>query len=111
MDEVKDDYYYLAKIKDDLEFIMNKMSNLSQQEFAIQEILIDSMMFRLIQVAENNERLSAKFKNENKDIPWHAIKGMRNRIVHDYGCIDLTMVYNTLTKAVPLLYERIIQFV
>ncbi len=100
----------MAKIKDDLEFIMNIMSNLSQQEFAIQEILIDSMMFRLIQVAENNERLSAKFKNENKDIPWHAIKGMRNRIVHDYGCIDLTMVYNTLIKAVPLLYERIIQF-
>ena len=59
MDEAKDDYYYLAKIKDDLEFIMNKMNNLSQQEIAIQEILIDSMMFRLIQVAENNERLSA----------------------------------------------------
>lgn len=29
-------------------------------------------------------------------IPWNAMYGMRNRIVHDYGNVDLKVVYETL---------------
>lgn len=29
-------------------------------------------------------------------IPWNAMHGMRNRIVHDYGNVDLKVVYETL---------------
>ena len=29
------------------------------------------------------------YKSKNSDIPWVAIYGLRNRIVHDYGSVDL----------------------
>lgn len=29
---------------------------------------------------------------------WTDIYGLRNRIVHDYGHVDLGIVYDTLTK-------------
>ena len=42
-------------------------------------------MFRLVQIAENSDKLTLTFKNNNASLPWREIKGMRNRIVHDYG--------------------------
>ena len=69
------------------------------------------MLFRLIQIAENNEKLSEKFRKDNKNIPWKDIKGMRNKIVHDYGIIDLELVYMTLTKSVPELLNHLKNFV
>lgn len=111
MADVKDDKYYLVKIKDDLGFMLEQMNNKTQKDFENNPLLIDSMMFRIVQIAENNEKLTETFKKANSDIPWKAIKGMRNRIVHDYGVIDLTKVYNTLIQSVPELYEIIKKYV
>ena len=34
-------------------------------------------------------------------IPWQSIKGMRNRIVHEYGDVELNIVYQTITEDIP----------
>ena len=74
---------------------------LSKSKLEEDEILVDSIMFRLIQVAENSEKLTEKFKKTYPSIPWRAIKGLRNRIVHEYGNVDLTIVYDTVKKDIP----------
>ena len=38
------------------------------------------------------------YLEKNAQIPWTDIYGLRNRIVHDYGHVDLEIVYDTLTK-------------
>lgn len=52
MDNEKNDAYYIEKIKRDLLFIYEHMQGLDEKEFIENEILVDSMMFRMIQVAE-----------------------------------------------------------
>ena len=47
------------------------------------------------------------FYLEHKDVPWLAIKGMRNRIVHDYGYVDLTIVYDTVIRGIPEMYAKL----
>ena len=111
MANVKDDKYYIEKIVTDLQFIINNIGRKSLEEFESDELLIDSMLFRLIQIAENNEKLSVKFRNDNKNIPWKDIKGMRNKIVHDYGVIDLSLVYSTLKNSVPELLNHLKKFI
>jgi len=66
---------------------------------------LDSMMFRLIQISENAKKLSEDYKSKNENIPWTAIYGLRNRIVHDYGSVDLGIIYATLTEDIPELVE------
>lgn len=58
-------------------------------------------MFRIIQIAENTAKLSEEFKQRNSNIPWIEIKGLRNRIVHDYGIVNLSIIYNTIIEDVP----------
>ena len=69
------------------------------------EVLLDSMLFRMIQISENAKKLSEQYKKENANIPWAALSGLRNRIVHDYGNVDLAIVYETLKSDIPELLE------
>jgi uncharacterized protein with HEPN domain len=101
MDNTKNDRYYLDKIITDLEFVVAHTAGKSKDEIAADELLLDSIMFRIIQIAENNSRLSDGFKEEHREVPWFAVKGMRNIIVHDYGYVDLTIVYDTVTNGIP----------
>ena len=103
MDNVKNDEYFLTKIINDLEFIEKHMRNVTYDEFAENEILQDSMMFRLIQVSENARKLTEEYKSKKPDIPWRAISGLRNKIVHEYGGVDYRIVFDTLEKDVSYL--------
>lgn len=65
------------------------------------------MKFLLIrsQISENSAKLTDEFKSMHANIPWRAIKGLRNRIVHEYGNVDLSVVYDTVKKDIPVLAD------
>ena len=104
---MKNDQYYVEKIKADLKFVMNHTSGKTKEDIEADELLVDSIMFRIIQISENNGKLTEQFKAAHTDVPWLAIKGMRNKIVHDYGYVDLTIVYNTVMHGMPEMYEKL----
>lgn len=93
MDNIKNDEYFIEKIKADSEFILSHVKNVDFDLFKTNEILIDSMLFRLIQISENAKKLSKEFKMRHSKIYWPAIIGLRNRIVHDYGNTDLNVIF------------------
>ena len=109
MDNLKNDAYYLDKIKSDLKFVIDHTSGKTKAEFEKDEVLVDCVMFRIIQIAENCNKLSEAFQAENIKVPWTAVKGMRNRIVHGYGNVDLTIVYDTVINGIPDMYKMILE--
>ncbi len=94
----KDDFFFKKKMIDDMEFIIEHMKNQTQESLEENPVLLDSMMFRLIQISESSRNLSDEFKENHPEIPWLAINGLRNRIVHDYGNVKLGIVYKTLKE-------------
>ena len=107
MDNTKNDGYFLNKIRQDLAFIVKNMRNVDIEELNDNEVLLDSMLFRMIQISENSKKLSDEYKADNDSIPWMAMYGLRNRIVHDYGNVDLNIVYDTLKNDIPELLEMV----
>ena len=81
------------------------MRGIDLEELNANEILLDSMLFRMIQISENARHLSEEYKQIHSAVPWNALYGLRNRIVHDYGNVDLNVVYETLTNDIPELLE------
>ena len=108
MDNVKNDKYYLEKIISDLGFIIEHTKGKTKDEIENNDLLVDSIMFRIIQIAENS-RLSEEFKKKYSEMPWVAIKGMRNKIVHDYGVVNMVIVYDTVTRWIPEMYEKLMR--
>ena len=107
MDNVKNDAYYIRKIVTDVSFVLEHTAGLTQSELEQNEVLFDCVMFRLIQVSENSARLTADFRTRYNSIPWQAIKGLRNRIVHDYGEVEKSIVYDTIKDDLPALLAEL----
>ena len=107
MDNKKNDSYYLDKILTDLKFLIDHTLDKTKEEIVNNEVLVDSIMFRLIQISENSDKLTDSFKKINSKLPWREIKGMRNKIVHDYGIVDMTIIYDTVSKDIPEMYKTL----
>ena len=107
MDNVKNNSYYIRKIVTDVSFVLEHTVGLTQSELEQNEVLFDCVMFRLIQVSENSARLTADFRTRYNSIPWQAIKGLRNRIVHDYGEVEKSIIYDTIKDDLPVLLAEL----
>jgi uncharacterized protein with HEPN domain len=52
-------------------------------------------------MSEHMNNISQDFKLSNSNNDWISIKGFRNRLVHDYGGVNLQFVYNEITVDIP----------
>ena len=101
MDNIKSNTYYIEKMLKDIRFIIANTEGISLEALEDNEVLCDSVLFRLIQISENSGKLTEDFKQAHREIPWHAIKGMRNKIVHEYGDVEFDVVHQTITEDIP----------
>ena len=103
----KTNEYYLKDMIENFDFIQEHMAGKTKENLQQDEVLTDSMVFRLIQISETSKNLSEEFKDSHEEIPWNDITALRNRLVHDYGNVDMSIVYDTLTKDIPELKEEL----
>lgn len=63
-----------------------------------------SIAFSIMQIGELVGKLSEELRlSTRQEIDWPAVKGMRNIIVHDYGEVRLSVVWNVATDDIPVL--------
>lgn len=75
-----------------------------KNDFLNDPMLIDACVFNLMQIGElAKQQLSDETKEGIKDIPWKQLYGMRNRIVHGYDGVNLTIVWATIKNDIPTL--------
>lgn len=60
-------------------------------------------------VGEAAPHVSSEFQAMNQQIPWRQIVGMRNFLIHIYFNIDLDILWNTATQAIPTLIVQLEQ--
>ncbi|MCL2336590.1 MAG: DUF86 domain-containing protein [Firmicutes bacterium] len=76
-------------------------------EFSKDAKTVAACIFNLSQIGEFVGRLSDEFVVANDQIPWRKIKGMRNRIAHDYEGILLNIIWDVLVDFLPELIDKI----
>jgi uncharacterized protein with HEPN domain len=54
-------------------------------------------------IGEAARRVSRDFCDAHSEVPWQAIIGMRHRVVHDYLNLDEDILWDTVTKDLPVL--------
>jgi uncharacterized protein with HEPN domain len=52
-------------------------------------------------LGEAAANLSEDFRRDTPQIPWGDIIGMRNRLIHAYFDVNLTIVWQTATEELP----------
>lgn len=61
--------------------------------------------YSIVRLAADLERLGNEWLDAHPAVPWQAIRGMRNRIAHDYRTIDDDMVWRAVTEYAPALHR------
>ena len=75
--------------------IETKMVSLSREQFDNDEDIREIICFNIFQIGELAKNLTPEFVKQYGGVPWKQIKGMRDKIGHGYGTIDLDKVWNT----------------
>ena len=74
--------------------------NRSRERFDNSTTYQNAISMCILQIGELVGHLSDEFKESNSDIPWHKIRGMRNYVAHEYGSIDLDVVWYVATNSI-----------
>ncbi|HTJ11100.1 MAG TPA: DUF86 domain-containing protein [Dinghuibacter sp.] len=84
-----------------IEHIETYTSNLSFDEFSSNFMVIEACLYNIQIIGEAVNQLPNDVKEANGQIPWILIKGMRNRLIHEYFGTDLPLVWNTIKNDLP----------
>jgi uncharacterized protein with HEPN domain len=50
-------------------------------------------------------------RSEFPDVPWRALAGMRDKLIHAYMHVNLVVVWKTVTEDLPLLHTSVLHAV
>ncbi|MCR5456450.1 MAG: DUF86 domain-containing protein [Clostridiales bacterium] len=85
--------FYVIKTIDEIDTILDYSKDLKIEDLKEKPIVLDGIVFRMIQMSEHMSNITQSFKAMHPNIDWISIKGFRNRLIHNYGGVDLMFVY------------------
>jgi uncharacterized protein with HEPN domain len=86
------DQVYVAHMLDCIERIFEYCEN-NETTFRSSRLIQDAVIRNLQTMAESAQRLSDRSKLLAPELPWRAISGFRNVVVHDYLGLDLDAIW------------------
>lgn len=73
------------------------------QSFAANEQVIYAAKYALLIISEAAVKLGGTAEDLSPGVPWREIRGLGNRLRHDYDSIDFARVWLALQRDVPVL--------
>ena len=83
------DNAYLFDILESARTALEYMQGKTWKQFSKDPILQDAVVRRLEIIGEASGRVSIETQKKYSHLPWQAMKGTRNRIIHEYDSIEL----------------------
>jgi uncharacterized protein with HEPN domain len=97
------DNAYLADILKAAKAIERFVGGVSQTAFLSNEEKYEAVNRKFEIIGEAARHLSAEARAQFPDTPWKLISAMRNILIHDYGDVDLVIVWDTTQRDIPKL--------
>ena len=96
----KDDAY-LLDILDACNLIIEFAKSVEYHDFEKDIMRQDAIIRRIEILGEATRRLSVEFKDQHKEIPWHLLRGMRDRLIHEYDEVDIELIWDIIQNDIP----------
>lgn len=77
------------------------------ETFASSRVHQAAAMQAIANIGEAVRHLPDDFTDKYSDIPWSAIRGMRNRVSHGYDTVDVNVLWRTISTEVPSLIDHL----
>ena len=100
-----------SKILDDMLDSLNQISkytkDLTFDDFENSRMVTDATIRNLEILGEASKLLPEDIKNKYPDIPWRKIVAIRNKVIHEYGVVNLEIIWEIVRNELPTLKDKL----
>ena len=98
---------YLADVVDAMRKAMHFTEGMDYAAFAVDDKTTFAVIRALEIVGEATKKIPESVRVLHSDIPWRAMSGMRDKLIHDYTGVNLEVVWRTVQQDLPALCARL----
>lgn len=98
---------YLEDIVHSSDLFRKRIQNVTLDTFESNIDLQDMVIHRLEIIGEAVKRIPQEYREKYPNILWHQPAGMRDKLIHGYDAVDLTVVWDTVTHGLPPFMDQI----
>lgn len=80
---------------------------LDRDAFVEDEKTVDAVLRNLEVIGEASKLIPQERRERHPNIPWSAMAGMRDKLIHGYATVDLDIVWTTVVEDLPELRAQL----
>ncbi len=98
---------YLEDIRTSIRRIEQYTRGVSFDEFYRNHLMIDAVVRNLTIIGEAVKNIPTELKSKNPEVAWKEIKGMRNKVMHEYFGTDEEILWKTIQDDISVFKKQI----
>lgn len=80
---------------------------LSDGQILLNQLVCDGILRSFEIIGEASRQLPENIRKQFSHIPWDEVIGLRNRVVHEYADIDMSIVLTIARRDLPVLKNQL----
>ena len=89
---------YVDDILQSMDKIFQYTEGMEYEQFIANDIVVDATIRNLEIIGEAARNIPDTVRAKHPEIPWKRMLGLRNIVIHEYFGIDLSIVWEIVTK-------------
>jgi uncharacterized protein with HEPN domain len=102
---------YLNDISESIDDAISFINGMTYNDFILDKKTINAVVRSIEIIGEASKHISKSIRDKTPEVPWVEMKGMRNKITHEYFGIDNKIVWDTINNNLPKLKPQIVELI
>ena len=98
---------YFDHILTEIDYLITYSENLTYNDFVKDETLKRSFSRSIEIIGEAIKKVPKDIRQNNPNIEWRALSGMRDKLIHKYFGVDFELLWDVVINKIPQLKPKI----
>ena len=107
MREPERDLSRLEHILTAIDCVEEYTKDINEEQLKDDKLRVHATIYNVQIIGEAVYKLTKEFKDQHTETPWAVIEKRRHILVHDYYKINFEVLWDVVTKDIPLLKQQI----